>query len=169
MTGLSSPHDRHSHSWPIQIHSFCSVKSPAYRFLKFYFHRDVIRKFQGWAKKTMEASAFNQPWRSRASFSKPSSSIFPRRTGKTITISQILVQLLMHVGLQLYYLWQMRLDIYILLFLWARILYMVHGTQLLLVSKCSAECPLAASKVSVIAIALRNWPMLFCERCGLAY
>ena len=71
-------------------------------------------------------------------------------TGKAITIiSQLLVQILMYVGLQLCYLWQMRLAIFTLLFLWARILYMVHGTRLLLVPKCSAECPLAASKVTV--------------------
>ena len=33
--------------------------------------------------------------------------------------------------------------------LWTRILYIVHGTRLLLVSKCSAECLLAASEVTV--------------------
>ena len=52
-------------------------------------------------------------------------------TGKAITISQVLVQILMHVGLQLRYLKQMHLDIFTLLLLCARVLYMLHGTRLL--------------------------------------
>ena len=50
--------------------------------------------------------------------------------------------------------------------LWTRILYIVHGTRLLLVSKCSAECPLAASEVTVpLQLPTENGPRF----CGFVY
>ena len=87
----------------------------------------------------MEASAFNQPWHSReegltrqtsqdddgGECIQPalvlSSELLkaqqrPWMTGKAITISQLLVQILMYVGLQLCSFWLMRLDIFTLLF-----------------------------------------------------
>ena len=56
----------------------------------------------------------------------------------------------------------MRLDIFSLPLFWARILYVVHGTQLLWVSKCSTECSLAASKVTMsLQVRVQKWPMFF--------
>ena len=55
----------------------------------------------GESQEEMEVSEFNQPWSSQESFSNLSYGIFSWMTGKASTLSQVLVEILMYVGLQL--------------------------------------------------------------------